>query len=95
MQNPLTNPDKQRIVCACNRDSNGKLYLGVRHYCPAMRAAMDELMTTEQLQAEQGFIDNYGNFLTREEAFVIAEKRGQIINERPFVRGKLFSEDLY
>lgn len=46
---------------------------------------------------EQGFIDNQGNFLTREEACVVAREAGQINQVRlkttPF--RELFSEDLY
>lgn len=44
--------------------------------------------------AEQGFIDQYGLFLTREEAFEVSERQGQLLNT-PTIPGTLFSEDLY
>lgn len=42
----------------------------------------------------QGFVDQYGKFHTREEAWKIAEEQGQIrqVSGR---HGTLFSEDLY
>ncbi len=45
--------------------------------------------------SEQGFVDQLGQFLTREEAYEIASKNGQIINNIDCVPGKLFSEHLY
>jgi hypothetical protein len=45
--------------------------------------------------AEQGFIDQYGSFHTREEAWLIADAAGQIINDREWVTGRLHSEHLY
>jgi hypothetical protein len=44
---------------------------------------------------EQGFIDNKGNFLTREEAWVVAEREGQIIRRACSDEGVLYSENLY
>ena len=43
---------------------------------------------------EQGFVDQYGRFYTREEAWVIAEKNGQIKNHVS-TPGTLYSECLY
>lgn len=45
--------------------------------------------------AEQGFIDQRGTFLTREEAWDVAEKAGQIIVNDSTRRGVLHSEDLW
>lgn len=44
----------------------------------------------------QGFVDDTGRFLTREEAYVIAKESGQL-NRRPdgYDGPKLFSEDLW
>jgi hypothetical protein len=46
-------------------------------------------------QVEQGFIDQLGVFLTRQEAFAIASERGQIKRRVGGDEGKLFSENLY
>lgn len=46
--------------------------------------------------AEQGFIDQFGNFYGREEAFEHCERIGQPIDyERNGGKGALFSEGLY
>jgi hypothetical protein len=42
----------------------------------------------------QGFVDNKGNFLTRKEALLIAEKENQIIR-RCGGDVELYSENLY
>lgn len=44
----------------------------------------------------QGFIDQFGTFYTREEAWLIADAAGQIIEaERGWQTGRLHSEHLY
>jgi hypothetical protein len=43
---------------------------------------------------EQGFVDQYNEFLTRAEALQLAEERGQI-QRRTGGGDELFSEDLY
>lgn len=45
-------------------------------------------------QGMQGFIDHNCNFLTREEAAIVAEKGGQI-KSKLIAPPKLFSEDLW
>lgn len=42
----------------------------------------------------QGFIDLFGNFLTREEAAIITLRTGQI-EKLEYSKDKLFSEDLF
>jgi len=47
---------------------------------------------------QQGFVDNRGNFLTRTEAWKLAEKTGQIIDRfdsNDADGGTLYSENLY
>jgi hypothetical protein len=46
-------------------------------------------------RAEQGFVDQRGEYLTREEAFEVASKAGQIIRRCGGDEGRLFSENLY
>lgn len=90
----LTNPEKQRVVCAANRCADGYLLLGARHG--------DALMHEQAVRSgrrvigtEEGFVDQWGNFLTREEAYVIAERQGQYRPWGTHIPGVLFSEDLY
>jgi hypothetical protein len=51
-------------------------------------------MPAEWVGAEQGFIDQYGQFLTRQEAYTIALEQNQILYPG-FDSGTLYSEDLY
>jgi hypothetical protein len=44
---------------------------------------------------EQGFIDQFGNFLTRKEAYIIARNNGQIYRELDNDTNELYSEHLY
>lgn len=91
------------VVCAANRSAiTGKIICGARHWDSAMRGQVQFLiedgrrkMPDEWVAAEQGFIDQYGQFLTREEAYLIAEKAGQIKYGPQHSMGTLYSEDLY
>ena len=91
-----------RIVCAANRFpglGNGPIVIcGARHFDTTMHAVIEALSLQDQAgDAEQGFIDQKGTFLTREEALVVATKAGQLNVHRPKTQpaNKLFSEDLY
>ena len=47
-------------------------------------------------RVRQGFVDQWGNFLNREVAWMIAEKQGQIRHTGPGFKGpELYSENLY
>ncbi len=88
-----------RIVCAAQRDSaTGKMVVGPRHYDATMRAQMKDSALSHDTwrQSEGGFIDQFGRFLTREEAWVIAVEQNQIFSEcGPPGGGRLYSEHLY
>lgn len=97
----------QRIVSAAMLMDDGHIITGVRHYSPDMRATMKRvygmgfklfgrwIKKPYHLRVkEQGFVDNFGQFLTREEAWTIAEKNGQILF-KVSLPGTLFSENLY
>ena len=88
------------IVCAANR-WEGVIVCGARHFDDIMRMQIGALHQNNKPDYsgdwEQGFIDQWGNFHTREEALVIATEAGQINFRRPKTHPvtKLFSEDLY
>ena len=75
---------------------NGYIVTGTRHSCPIMEM---QIMMMEEVLAEwcglskmvQGFTDQFGNFLTRKEAYPIAKAAGQIIREDT-CPGTLYSE---
>ncbi|UEM08027.1 hypothetical protein JL101_035850 (plasmid) [Skermanella rosea] len=86
----------RRIVAAANRLSNGTIICGVRHWDMIMRLAVAQMIDVKKEGAEQGFVDNGGFFLTREEAWPIAEAAGQLLERAPTgPRGILFSEDVW
>jgi len=88
----------RRIACAANR--YGKyIVTGARHHDSMMRIQImaigaDRLwaLAGGRHREEQGFVDQWGIFLTREEAWVVAEAAGQI-KDRTFGHGTLFSEN--
>ncbi len=73
----------QRVVCAAIRHHESQVVIcGARHYDNVMRAAVKALVTDPEEQktwwhSEQGFIDQFGAFLTRKQAWKIAEREGQ------------------
>ena len=89
--------DKQRVVvCAANKNNDGLIICGARHYDGIMTPQMVNsaaYWTAESI--EQGFIDNRGVFMTREEAWKVASDAGQIAYRVGGDEGKLFSENLY
>lgn len=80
----------QRIVCAAMRARHGTIVCGVRHWDEIMHGAAHG-----KSGWEQGFVDNRGQFLTREEARPIALAADQIIQRVGGDEGRLFSENLY
>lgn len=94
----------RRVVCAAIRAADGELLLGIRHYSPDMHRQIEQRRDghkfTHRMDEDQGFVDQFGKWLSREEAYVLAEVNGQIY--RPDANGmgldgrhKLYSEGLY
>lgn len=96
LENTLPN-NEQRIVCAANKYSNGRIILGVRHFdeLMVMQLKAESNIDWMALDHEQGFICNRKLFHTREEAFIIAKEANQIIKRCGGDHNKLFSENLY
>ena len=61
-----------------------------------MRAQADRIAGLSDDENREGFIDQWGVFMTREEALIVAYHANQL-GRRPKTRpySKLFSEDLY
>jgi len=92
----------ERIVCAANQHLATKhLLIGVRHWDGFMHNQKEELMAAERygwVASEQGFINQKGEFLSRVEAWKVAEAAGQIIRRvggDTADGGTLYSENLY
>jgi len=101
--------NNSRIVCAAILMDDGSVITGVRHASPLMRLTMEKIYgkNYHKKVEKQGFVDQYENFISREESWSIAKKQKQIIRPTGFEsvlenqpedledRGMLFSENLY
>jgi hypothetical protein len=92
----ITTPPPRMVVCAANRIGD-LIICGARHYDDVMRPIFKMLPDPHKhSDVEQGFVDQRGVFLTREEAWIVADAAGQI---RRRVGGDdggvLYSENLY
>ena len=95
--------ERRCVVCAANRYTDADLrvwlLLGPRHWGPTMRHQAKMLPFDAHAVAwEQGFIDQRGEFLTREEAWKVAQDAEQIfqrVGGDTVNGGHLFSENLY
>lgn len=97
--NNLIKP-KQRIVCAAIRNKiTDEIIIGVRHFDSFMRQRIEKCDAFQDRmnwrKADQGFVDQFGDFLSREEALIIAKENGQIFRRCGGDEGALFSENLY
>lgn len=67
---------QRRVVCAAIRASDGELLLGIRHYSRDMHRQIEQRIDgnkfKNRLDEDQGFVDQYGNFMSRREAYLIA-----------------------
>lgn len=97
MSNP--NVDIRKVICAACRKGDTVL-AGVRHFDMIMHSQIKAIGKPRGffVAAEQGFLDQRGEFLTREEAFDVAKEAGQLEGRVKTDRESsttLYSEDLY
>ncbi|MGE0344271.1 MAG: hypothetical protein AB7O86_14525 [Porticoccaceae bacterium] len=90
-----TEKPKRRVVCAAIRSAEGNVIVGIRHTSPDMNNQIILRTGGERFydrpSADYGFIDQYGIFLTAEEAYKVALAAGQIQESVRLLR----TEDLY
>ena len=99
----MSNDKVRRVVCAAIRSADGDLLLGIRHYSMDMHEQIatrrDSTKFKHRHDHDQGFVDQYGVYMTREEAYKVAQAAGQIIHPEACGAGldgpKLYSEGLY
>lgn len=88
---------KRFVVCAANKYGH-YIFTGVRHFCPVMcfnMAHYDIKGLRNEYGDVQGFIDQYGVFMDRKEAAIVAAEAGQLDRYGDVKPDVLFSEDLY
>lgn len=81
------------VVCAALR-SSGLIICSPRHFDPISRAAL-KAAGHSHIGCEQGFVDQYGVFMSREEARVVAVAANQIVRRCGGDEKRLYSENLY
>lgn len=86
---------ERRVVCAAILFDNGDLLVGPRHFDAVMHAQAERYGIDRQREHVQGFLDQRGEFLTREDAFVVATEAKQIIRPWAAASNRLYSECLY
>lgn len=90
------NRPKQRVVCAAHRHKEtGEVIVGVRHFDDFIRKQIVLREDSHVLWHEQGFVDQFGQFLTREEALALAKENGQVYRRCGGDEKRLYSENLY
>lgn len=85
---------QRRVVCAANLFLCGTIILGARHWDPLMHQQA-KAYGLRGGNEDQGFIDQWRVFMTREEAWIVAEEAGQIVYRGNWGDGVLYSENLY
>lgn len=93
----------RRVVCAAIKADNGDVLIGIRHYSSDMHEQINKRSDGSEFHhrqgINQGFVDQHGIFMTREEAYLVAFSAGQIIRPAACIEGfngpKLYSEGLY
>jgi len=95
--NNIEKPQQVVVCAACKKDS--VIVAGARHFDNVMWSQFKKMNepTPYGVDWEQGFINQFGDFLTREEAMIIAQRAGQKIDYRGCGGSvsTLYSEGLY
>lgn len=86
-------PTPRFVVCAANRIGD-VILCGARHWDNVMHAQADA-MNIDDRKAEQGFIDQFGVFMSRDEALEVVSKNGQKLKRPIDTYDTLYSENLY
>jgi hypothetical protein len=90
----------RKVVCAAIRADDGDILVGIRHYSTDMHKQIDARHDGDKFKhrhdQDQGFVDQWGVYMTRKEAMVVARDAEQQINfKRNIDKLLLYSEGLY
>ncbi len=95
---PTVDRTQRKVICAAILYGDF-LVCGARHYDTPMHSVLGKIpfhIIDQHEDPQQGFIDQWGKFMSRHEAFEVATAAGQIIQKTGNPNGKeLYSEDLY
>ena len=99
----VQNPSQPAIVCAAVRSAtSGAIHASPRHFdaiCAAsIRNATNPLDFEQEVEWEEGFLDQFGTFYSRQAAWIVAVNASQIMRRcggDEADGGTLYSENLY
>lgn len=86
---------KRFVVCAANRYPDGLILTGIRHGCPIMNAQLRRMNPKPEGRPEQGFVDQWGNWMARDEALNVVKMTEQPLRYPIDKYDTLYSENLY
>lgn len=90
---------QRRVVCAAIRADDGSLLLGIRHYSPDMHKQIehrdDGAKFMHRDDRDQGFVDQWGVWMSRREALNVAKAADQLRTSPIWDEHRLYSENLY
>lgn len=89
-----TKEARRVVVCAAIRNSKGDIICSPRHWDALMREQVVKA-DADWSRAEQGFVDQYGAFMDRAEARMVAWSANQVVRRCGGDEAELFSENLY
>ncbi len=79
---PVYTITPQRIVCSAIMHKDGAIITGIRHFDAIMHTTLElrkQINPEEDWHGcDQGFVDQFGNFLNRTQSWVIASRNNQI-----------------
>ena len=89
-------PRPDTIVCAAMLMEDDEIVTGIRHFSPDMRNTLFRLYGKDYHKKvkEQGFVTQYGEFVSRERAAEIVKTNRQKLMPRE-IKTTIYSEDLY
>ena len=88
----------RRVVCAAIKDSSGRIICGARHYDSLMHGQLNNSKEWTKFEVEQGFVDQWQNYMNRKDAKIVAKAANQIIRTGGGYDDScedLYSENLY
>lgn len=98
MKVPVPYKHHRRIVCAAAKLDDA-IIVSPRHFDPTMHEALRvrsfKYPHENWHNSIQGFVDQQGIFLTREEALVVAKAANQIVRRVGGDQFRLYSENMY
>lgn len=98
ISHPLSSRPKayrQRVVSAAMRDTTDDLIVASPRHFDSICHPIVEALERQGHNWEQGFIDQKGRFLTREQAYEVAMLADQVLRRVGGDEEKLFSENIY